>query len=392
MKSQKKLSALEKKLHGSVRTAASAYATIGVNSFSRAGPPTGSDSRIGALTPTLSPQAGRGRRKAHAMKLPRRKFLQFAGAAAVAPAFSRVATAQSYPSRPITMIVAIAPGSASDVVGRIVAERMKGALGQPVIVENVSGANGSIGVGRLARATPDGYTIDIGFLGGHVLNGAFYSLPYDVLNDFEPISPVTTAPGVLYARKTIPAKDLDELIAWLKANPDKASIGITAVGPHLTAVLFKRETGTHFALVPYRGAAPALQDLMAGQIDLYLDGPVQLPLVRGGSMRAFAVAGDTRLAVAPEIPTFAEMGLPAVSYSAWNGLFAPKGTPKDIIAKLNAAAVETLADPAVRSRLAALGAEIFPRERQTPDALGALVRDGAEKWWPLIKEFGIAAE
>jgi tripartite-type tricarboxylate transporter receptor subunit TctC len=290
------------------------------------------------------------------------------------------------------MIVAIAPGSASDVVGRIVAERMKGALGQPVIVENVSGANGSIGVGRLARATPDGYTIDMGFVGGHVLNGAFYSLPYDVLNAFEPISPVTMAPGVLYARKTIPAKDLRELIAWLKANPDKASIGITAVGPHLTAVLFKRESGTHFAVVPYRGAAPAMQDLMASQIDLYLDGPVQLPLVRGGSMRAFAVASDTRLAVAPDIPTFAEMGLPAVSYSAWNGLFAPKGTPKDIIAKLNAAAMETLADPAVRSRLAALGSEIFPPERQTPEALDALVRDSAKKWWPLIKEFGIGAE
>jgi tripartite-type tricarboxylate transporter receptor subunit TctC len=385
MKSQKKLSALEKKLHSSVRTAASAYVTIGVNS-GRAGLPTGSD------TPTLSLQAGRGRRKVHGMKLLRRKFLQFAGAAAIAPAFSHVATAQSYPSRPITMIVAIGPGSPSDVTARIVAERMKGALGQPIIVENISGANGSIGVGRLARATPDGYTIDLGFLGGHVLNGAFYSLPYDVLNDFEPISPVGAGPLILYARKTMPAKDLHELIAWLKANPDKASIGITAVGPHLTAGLFKRESGTRFAMVPYRGAAPALQDLMAGQIDLYFDGAVQLPLVRGGSLRAFAVTSETRLAAALDIPTFAEMGLPAVSYSAWNGLFAPKGTPKDIIARLNAAAVETLVDPAVRSRLADLGGEIFPRERQTPEALGALVRDGAKKWWPLIKEFGIAAE
>jgi tripartite-type tricarboxylate transporter receptor subunit TctC len=326
------------------------------------------------------------------MNLPRRKFLQFAGVAAVAPAFSRVAKAQVYPSRPITMIVPFPPGGAVDVIGRVLAERMRESLGQPIIVENVSGANGSIGVGRAARAKPDGYTIDLGFLGGHVLNGAFYSLPYDVLNDFEPILPLVTSPLVLFARKTMPAKDLHELIAWLKANPDTASAGIPAVGPQLLATRFQKEIGSHFALVPYRGTAPAVQDLVAGQIDLFVETPVQLSLVRAGSIKAYAVTSDTRLAQAPDMPTFAEMGLPAVSWSAWHALFAPRSTPKDIIGKLNAAAVEALADPAVRSRFAALGLEIFPRERQTAEALGALVKADAEKWWPIIKELAIKLE
>jgi tripartite-type tricarboxylate transporter receptor subunit TctC len=326
------------------------------------------------------------------MKLPRRKFLQFAGAAAVAPAFSRVATAQTYPSRPITMIVPFAPGGPTDVLGRVLAERMKDALGQPVIIENVAGANGTIGIGRAARARPDGYTIDLGFLSGHVLNGALYSLPYDVLNDFEPVSPLTTMPYVLFARQTMRAKDLNELIAWLKANPDKASAGFSSSSLELILRRFEKEAGTHFALVPYRGGAPAIQDLVAGQIDLVLETPLQLPLVRGGSIRAYAVTTDTRLATASDIPTFAEMGLPALSFSSWYGFFAPSGTPIDIIGKLNAAAVEALADPAVRSRLADLGMEVFPRERQTAETLGALVKADAEKWWPLIKELGIKAE
>src|SRR5215813_1900895 len=265
------------------------------------------------------------------MKLRRRKFLQLAGATAVAPAFSRIATAQAYPSRPITMIIPFPPGGVFDAIGRVLAERMSETLGQPIIIENVGGADGSIGVGRLARAKPDGYTIDLGYLGGHVLNGALYSLPYDVLNDFEPISPLVASPVVLYTRKTMPAKDLHELIAWLKANPDKASAGIVAVGAQLIATRFQRETGTHFALVPYRGTAPALQDLVAGQIDLYLETPAQLPLVHGGSLKAYAVSSDTRLAQAPDIPTFAEMRLPELSWSFWYGFFAPRNTPKDII-------------------------------------------------------------
>jgi tripartite-type tricarboxylate transporter receptor subunit TctC len=326
------------------------------------------------------------------LKLPRRTFLQFAGAAATAPAFSQVARAQTYPTRPITMIVPAAAGGPSDTIARIVAERMRRPLGQPVIVENVSGAEGSIGNARAARARPDGYTIEIGFLSSHVLNGAFYSLQYDVLNDFAPISPVVTTPLILFAGKTLPAKDLNELIAWLMANPNKVSAGIVAVGGRLVAAYFQKETGTHFALVPYRGVAPATQDLVAGQIDLLIATPDQLPLMRAGSIKAFAVTSNTRIESAPDIPTFAEMGLPALSYSGWYGLFAPRGTPRDTISKLNAATVEALADPAVRSRLAGLGLEIFPGEQQTPEALAAMQKADAEKWWPIIKELGIKAE
>jgi tripartite-type tricarboxylate transporter receptor subunit TctC len=327
---------------------------------------------------------------AHTMKLPRRKFLQFAGAAAIAPGISRVAIAQTYPTRPITMIVPFAAGSSTDVGARVVAERMRKSLGQPVIVENVTGADGNIGVGRAARARPDGYTIDLGSMSTHVLNGAFYSLPYDVLNDFSPVSPLMTAPYILFARKTMPAKDLTELIAWLRANPGKASVGAATASVRLLAALFQKETRTQLTLVPYRGLA--VQDLVAGQIDLLFSTADQLPLVRAGSIKAYAVTSDTRLAAASDIPTFGEMGLPALSYSVWGALFAPKGTPRETIGKLNAAAVEALADPAVRSRLVELSVEVFPRERQTPEVLAALQKADAAKWWPIIKEFGIKAE
>jgi tripartite-type tricarboxylate transporter receptor subunit TctC len=326
------------------------------------------------------------------MKSQRRKFLQFAGATTIAFSFPHVATAQAYPTRPVTMIVPFPPGGNADVIGRVLAERMRVPLGQPVIVENVGGANGSIGVGRVARARPDGYTIDLGFLGGHVQNGAFYSLPYDVLNDFEPITPLVEMPYIIFARKTMPANDLRELIVWLKANPDKASAAIVTVGVQLITQLFQRETGTHFVLVPYRGTAPAMQDLVAGQIDLSFDLASQLPLMRAGSIKAYAVARGTRLTTASDIPTVGEMGLPALSSSTWLGFFAPRGTPKEIVGKLNAAAVEALADPAVRSRFVALGMEIFPREQQTPKALGLLVKADAKKWWPIIKEFGIKGD
>ena len=323
------------------------------------------------------------------MKHPRRKFLNLGLAAVAATAGSKFAIAQTYPTRPINMIVPIAAGGNTDAAARVLAERMRGSLGQPIIIENVTGADGSIAAGRAARARPDGYTIDFGALGTHVLNGALYSLPYDVLNDFEPVSPLGGVPFVVFARKTMPAKDLPELIAWLKANPNKASAAIFSPGSHLLTALFQKQTGTQFALVPYRGTAPAIQDLVAGQIDLMLTGLDQLPLVRAGSIKAYAITSDTRLALASDIPTFAEMGLPALFWSAWFGLFAPKNTPKDIIGSLNAAAVEALGDPAVRSRLFNLGLEIFPRDRETPEALGALVKADAEKWWPIIKAAGI---
>jgi tripartite-type tricarboxylate transporter receptor subunit TctC len=312
------------------------------------------------------------------------------GAAAL-PALSRNADAQSYPTRPITMIVSASAGGNTDSIGRIIAERMRETLGRPIIIENIGGADGSIGAGRAARAKPDGYTIDIGVLSNHVLNGAFYSLNYDPLNDFAPISPLANGSFLLYAKKTVPARDLTELIAWLKSNP-KVSAGTAAVGPRLVTAVFQRETGTRQAVVPYRSTAAVSQDLMGGQIDISFNTPDGLPLVRAGSLNAYAATSNARLTVARDIPTFAELGFPKVSYSAWEGLFAPKGTPKDIIAKLNAAAVAALADPAVRSRLADLGREVFPPQQQTPEALGALVKADAEKWWPIIKEAGIKAE
>ena len=324
---------------------------------------------------------------------PRRQFLRLAVGAAALPAVSCDPEAQSYPSRPITMIVPFPAGGGTDAVGRIVAERMRGLIGQPVVIENVGGADGSIGVGRAARAQSDGYTIVLGVRGTNVLNGAFYSLAYDVLNDFAPVSLLAASPVVLFARRTLPARDMNELIAWLKANPNKASAGIQTVGFRLLMAFFQQETGTQFALVPYRGSAAVIPDLLAGQIEFFFDTPpAALPLVRSGRIKAYAVTGDTRLEQAPDIPTFGEMGLPTLSHSEWFGLFVPRGTSRDIISKLNAAVVAALADPAVRSRLADLGMEIFPREKQTPEALAAMQKADAEKWWPIIKQFGIKAE
>jgi tripartite-type tricarboxylate transporter receptor subunit TctC len=266
---------------------------------------------------------------------------------------------------------------------------MRVSLGQPIIVENVGGANGSIGVGRAIRAKPDGYTINLGLLPTHVLNGAFYPLPYDLLNDFAPISPLVSSSLFLLVRKTISAKDLKELIVWLKENSNKASAGIATVSQHLLTTFFQKETNTRFVIVSYRGNAAAAQDLAGGHIDLTFGAGEALPLVRTSAIKAYAVTSDTRVAIAPEVPTFVELGLPTLSYSAWAALFAPGATPPEIIGKLNAASMEALRDPAVRARLADLGFEIFPRERQTPDALRAIVKADAAKWWPIINESGI---
>jgi len=326
------------------------------------------------------------------MKLPRRKFLRLAAAAAGAPVFSQVAIGQTYPSRPITMIVPLAVGGSADVLGRVLAERMRISLGQPVIVENVTGAEGGIGTGRVAHARFDGYTIELGLSSTHVLNAALYSLSYDVLNDFAPISLLASFPFILFARKTMPAKDLRELIAWVKTNPNRASAGYATSATHLLTMFLQKQTETQFALVPYRGSAPEIQDLAAGHIDFAFQPPDGLPLMRSGTVRAYAATSDTRLGVAPDIPTFAEMGLPALSFSAWMGLFAPKGTPREVIDKLNGATVDALADPAVQSRIVDLGFGLFPRQRQTPELLGAVMKADAEKWWPIIRALGIKAE
>jgi tripartite-type tricarboxylate transporter receptor subunit TctC len=313
-------------------------------------------------------------------------------AALVIAAVSSVG-AQVYPSRPITLVVPFPAGGSTDAVGRIVAERMRMSLGQPVVIENVGGAGGSIGVGRVARAAPDGYTLDIGQWDTHVANGATFPLSYDVMKDFEPVALISSNPFLILAKKTMPADDLKSLIAWLKANPDKASQAIPTAGSHVAGLLFQKETNTRFAFVPYRGGGPAMQDLVAGQIDLMIiQAAVALPQVRAGTIKAYAVTASSRFAAAPEIPTVDEVGLPGVHISGWFALFAPKGTPADIVAKLNAAAVDTLADANVRARLANLGQEIFPREQQTPEALRAFQKAEIDKWWPIIKAANIKSE
>jgi tripartite-type tricarboxylate transporter receptor subunit TctC len=322
----------------------------------------------------------------------RRQFLNLAAGAVMAPALPRIAMAQTYPARPITMIVPYGAGTSTDIVGRLLAERMGKSLGQPIIIENVGGADGSIGTGRSAHARPDGYTIELGTNGTHALNAAFYLLPYDVLNDFLAISPVVTGSIFLYGRKTLPANDLKGLIGWLKANPQGTSIGVVSAGYRLLIALLQKEAGVQFTPVPYRSQTTEMQDLVGGQIDLCFDTAVPLRLVRAESIKAFAVASDTRLALVPEIPTFPEMGLPALSFSGRLWLFAPKGTPKDIVSKLNAATVEALADAAVQSRLADIGYKVPPRAQQTPEGLGALQKAEVEKWWPIIKELGIKPE
>ena len=329
------------------------------------------------------------------MKLPRREFLRLSAGGAAFPALSHVAWTQAYPSRPITLVVPFAAGGALDVIGRILAQRMRTSLGQTIIIENVAGASGSLGVGRVARAASDGYTLVIGNRDTHVTNGAVYALKYDVLNDFEPVSLVATQPFLIVAKRAMPADDLKGLIAWLKVNPGKASAGTAGVGApdHVGAALFQTLTGTRFGFVPYRGAGPAVQDLVAGQLDIMFESPtVTLPQVRSGQLKAFAVAGESRLAAAPEIPTVDEAELPGFYVPFWVGLWAPKGTPKDVIAKLNSAAVTALADPTVRTLLTDLGFEIYSRDQQTPEALAAYQKAEIKKWWPIIKEFGITAE
>jgi tripartite-type tricarboxylate transporter receptor subunit TctC len=329
------------------------------------------------------------------MNLPhRRQFLHLAAGAATLPALS-VAQAQSYPSRPITMVVPFPAGGSTDVIGRIIGERIRASLGGPVIIENVSGAAGSIGVGRVARASPDGYTLSVGHWGTHVANGAIYALAYDVLRDFEPISLVTTQPYIIVARATMPANDLSSFVAWLKSNPDKATQGTSGVGSptHIFGAMFQAISGTRCQFVPYRGAAPALQDLVAGQVDFIVaDAGTSLEQVRAGTIKAYAVTAKSRLTIAPDIPTVDEAGLPGFYASLWLGLWGPARTPKDVIARLNAAVVDAFGDPSVRSRLAGLGLERFPREQQTPEALGAFQKAEIEKWWPIIKAANIKGE
>jgi tripartite-type tricarboxylate transporter receptor subunit TctC len=300
--------------------------------------------------------------------------------------------AQVYPTRPITLIVPVAAGGITDTVARILSERIRSALGQPVIVENVTGAGGTIGLARLYRSTPDGYTLMVGQWTSNVGSGAIYPLPFDLLNDFEPISMLSIGPLWIMGSNKLPAVNLRELIAWLKANPDKATAGTIGAGSaaHLCFVYFQNMTGTSFKFVPYRGAAPALQDLVGGHIDLLCaESGQSLSQYRAGSIKAFAILTPKRWSAAPDVPTMEEAGVPGLQFPFWHALWAPKGTAKAIIARLNAAVVEALSDPAVQQRYTDVGHEIAPRNQQTPEGLLAYHKGEIEKWWPIIKAANI---
>jgi len=319
--------------------------------------------------------------------------LIFAGLAALM--LGGAAQAQGYPSRPITIVVPFAAGGPTDAIARAISERMRVALGQSIIIENVTGAGGSIGVGRAVRAAPDGYTLSLGHTGTHVVNGAIYPLQYDLLNDFEPVALIASNPMMLVTKNDVPPKNLRELIDWLKANPGKVAVGTAGVGSasHFSGVYFQNLIKTQFNFVPYRGTGPALQDLVAGQIDMIVDQASNaLTQAQAGKIRAYAISDTKRLASAPDIPTAEEAGLAGFHISLWSALWVPKGTPKDVIARLNAAVMDALADPAVSKRLADVGLEIPPREQQTPQALGAYQKAEIEKWWPIIKAANIKPE
>jgi tripartite-type tricarboxylate transporter receptor subunit TctC len=329
------------------------------------------------------------------MKVPRRQLLHLAAGAAALPAASWFASAQVYPSRPITIIVPVPPGGVADPIARILADHLTVTLGQPVVVENVTGAGGSIGVARAARAAPDGYTVSIGNWLSHVGASAVYPVQYDVLNDFEAVSLLTNSPILITARKDFPASTLKELIAWLKANPDTASAATVGAGSasHVSGVYFQRATDTRFQFVPYRGGGPAVQDEVAGHVDLmFNEATGALPYVLSGQIKTYAVLAKTRWFAAPQIPTSEEMGVPGINISFWHGLWVPKGTPTEIVLKLDAAIVDALAAPTVRKRLTNIGQEIFPLDRQTPEALYAFHKAETEKWWPIIKGAGIKNE
>jgi tripartite-type tricarboxylate transporter receptor subunit TctC len=310
-------------------------------------------------------------------------------------AFGGVARAENYPSRPITVIVPFAAGGPSDAMMRILGERMKTALGEAILVENVTGAGGSLGVGRAVRSPPDGYTLSFGHLGTHVANGAIYKLGYDLVADLEPVVLLPSNPMVIVSKNAVPAKSLSELLAWLRSRPAPAAAGTAGAGSgsHIAGLYFESVSGIKLQYVPYRGTGPAMNDLVAGQIDLIVDQTSNsINQVRAGTIRAYAVTDSKRVESAPDIPTVDEAGLPGFHMTLWSGLWVPKGTPKDIVAKLNTAAVEALNDPAVRKQLENLGLEMPPQDQSTPEALGSWQKVEIAKWWPMIKAANVRVE
>ena len=326
------------------------------------------------------------------MTLSRRRFLHVAASVVALPALIRSAGAQAYPSRQITLVVPFPPGGSTDVAARILAEKMKPLLGQPLIIENVGGAGGSIAVGRVARAAPDGYTIDIGQWDTHV-GSIVFNLNYDLQKDFEPIGLISVNPQLLVARKTLPANDLREVIAWLKAHPGEAKFVNQLAAAQVSGILLQQLTDTKVTFIPYRGAGPAMTDLVSGQVDLMVvQSAAALPQVRGGTIKAIANLSPQRSPSIPDIPTSDEGGVPGWHMAGWFGLFAPRATPKDVIARLNGAMMQALADPAVKARFAELGLDVAAREQQTPHGLAAFHRAEIEKWWPIIKAANIKGE
>jgi tripartite-type tricarboxylate transporter receptor subunit TctC len=309
--------------------------------------------------------------------------------------WSGIAAAQPWPSRPITVIVPFAAGGATDGLARYLAEQMRPILGQAFVIENVAGAAGTLGVGRAVRSPADGYTLSIGTSTTHMLTGGLYALPFDLLRDLEPVILIGSEPLLIVGKKAFPADDLKGMIAWLKANPDKASVGIAGVGAtgHLTGISFQKETGTNFQFVPYRGNGPAMQDLVSGQIDFMIEPSSNFrSLLAAGSVKPLAVTGKARLKSSPDIPTADEAGLPGFVTTLWYGLWVPKDTPKEIIAKLNATMMQVLADPSVQKRFGELGIEIALPVQQSPEALRSYQKQEAERWWPIIKASGIKVE
>jgi tripartite-type tricarboxylate transporter receptor subunit TctC len=312
--------------------------------------------------------------------------------ALLALAACTAAQAQTWPLRPITLLVPFPPGGSTDTAARLISERMRPTLGQPVIIENAGGAGGTIAVGRLARATPDGYTIDIGQWDTHV-GSIIYPLNYDLQKDFEPIGMLSVNPQLIIARKGFPADDLKGLVAYMKANPGKATFVNQNAAANVTGVLMQQATGTEVLFVPYRGAGPAMQDMLAQQVDLMVvQAAVTLPQARAGAVKILANLSPRRSSVIPTVPTSEESGIPGLYASGWFGLFAPRGTPKEVVAKLNAAMVQALADPALKARFADLGLDIASREQQSPEGLAAFHKAEIAKWWPIIKAAGIKVD
>ena len=309
--------------------------------------------------------------------------------------FGGHAHADTFPSHPITLVVPFAAGGPTDAMARILADHMRSSLGQSLLIENVTGAAGSLGVGRVVRAAPDGYTVSIGHLGTHVANGASYKLGYDLVTDLDPVVLLPSNPMIIVSTNAIPARSLKELIAWLKAKPTPATTGTAGAGSgsHIAGLYFESATGIKLQYVPYRGTAPALTDLVAGQIDIMIDQTSNsIGQVRAGTIRAYAVTDDKRVESASDIPSTDEAGLSGFHMTLWSGLWVPKGTPKDVVAKLNAAAVAAMNDPAVRRKFEDLGLQMPAADRLAPEVLGAWQKAEIAKWWPMIKAANVKVE